>query len=466
MFAAVRGRALAAAGATAGNDGGLGGLGGAGQGGGLYLAGGVVTLTDSTIAANSAQGGQGGDGGDPGTPDAIGGNGGDGGLSQGGGIFNAGPLNLTNSTIADNLALDSLGGLPGAAGSGAPSDGADQTGQGGGVFNIAAVDVANTLIAANTASSAPDFSGDFASARFNLLGIGDGSNLAPAQPDANGNQVGSAASPINPQLGPLADNGGPTETLALQAGSPAIDAGSNGLAVDANGQPLLYDQRDAGFSRIRNSLVDIGAYEFPSAGPNFTDNFNRPNATTLGPDWQFSGSFVPAALRAHYRWRLPLPYFQVQNGVAISVVPNASTKIAAAQVTGQSLQDPTVRAYVDASAPQSVAVGVFARAQSDSDAYVAALTHGGTAEILLFHPATNTCSVLASASAGTNAATLTFTVTGTGPSTTLALFLDKSSTPLVSASGSTQTILDSAGGVGLFAWGADGLIDNFLVSGS
>ena len=52
--------------------------------------------------------------------------------------------------------------------------------------------------------------------------------------------------------------------MALLPGSPAIDAGSNTLAVDANGHPLTSDQRGAGFPRVVNGTVDIGAYEFSS----------------------------------------------------------------------------------------------------------------------------------------------------------------------------------------------------------
>ena len=77
----------------------------------------------------------------------------------------------------------------------------------------------------------------------------------------NGNQVGVA----NPGLGPLADNGGPTQTIALVTGSPAIDKGSNALAVDpSSGQPLTTDQRGTGFARIVDGTVDIGAYEVQS----------------------------------------------------------------------------------------------------------------------------------------------------------------------------------------------------------
>ena len=58
--------------------------------------------------------------------------------------------------------------------------------------------------------------------------------------------------------GPPGRNGGPTQTIALMAGSPAINAGSTALAVDQNGNPLTTDQRGAGFPRV-NGTVDIGA---------------------------------------------------------------------------------------------------------------------------------------------------------------------------------------------------------------
>lgn len=72
----------------------------------------------------------------------------------------------------------------------------------------------------------------------------------------NGNKTG------DPLLGPLEDNGGPTLTHALLPGSPAIDSGSNSLAVDAVGSPLNTDQRGTGFLRIVNNTVDMGAFEF------------------------------------------------------------------------------------------------------------------------------------------------------------------------------------------------------------
>jgi hypothetical protein len=68
----------------------------------------------------------------------------------------------------------------------------------------------------------------------------------------------------NPLLAPLADNGGPTRTHALRAGSPAIDAGTNVL-------PLATDQR--GRSRTSGLATDIGAFEVQSEAI-FADGFD------------------------------------------------------------------------------------------------------------------------------------------------------------------------------------------------
>ena len=64
--------------------------------------------------------------------------------------------------------------------------------------------------------------------------------------------------PINPQLGPLANNGGPTMTHALLATSPAIDKG-NAAAVAGSGGVPVYDQRGAPFTRVFNGDAVPGA---------------------------------------------------------------------------------------------------------------------------------------------------------------------------------------------------------------
>jgi hypothetical protein len=126
---------------------------------------------------------------------------------------------------------------------------------GGGIANRSfgegpPVGIHNSIVAGNTAPSAPDVLAG-ATATFSLIGDGTGSGLT----NTGGNKVGRVApnaGPIDPRLGALADNGGATRTLALLAGSPAIDAAS------ATGCPGK-DQRDV--TRPRGVACDMGSFE-------------------------------------------------------------------------------------------------------------------------------------------------------------------------------------------------------------
>ena len=74
-----------------------------------------------------------------------------------------------------------------------------------------------------------------------------------------GDQLGTGASPLDPLLGNLADNGGPTLTHALLNGSPAVDAGSPATPGSGGGACEITDQR--GTTRPKGSQCDIGAFE-------------------------------------------------------------------------------------------------------------------------------------------------------------------------------------------------------------
>jgi hypothetical protein len=80
--------------------------------------------------------------------------------------------------------------------------------------------------------------------------IGDGTGMTGLSNGVNGNLVGSAAAPIDPLLGPLQDNGGPTKTHAVLARSPALNAGNLS-------QLGVADQRGV----VRAGGVNIGAYQ-------------------------------------------------------------------------------------------------------------------------------------------------------------------------------------------------------------
>lgn len=251
------------------NEAGLGNTGSSGAGGGVFLDSGTGsgTLTNCTFSGNIVRG----DAGDLPT--------------QGGAIRinNGGTYTITNCTITNNQNLTSGGG--------------------GGLSVGANLKLRNSVIAGNTtsvASEGHDVAGNvlLAQAFNNLIGIGVGSNLTGQQ----GNQVGTLAAPIAPLLGPLQDNGGPTHTHALLAGSPAIGGGTSTLPA-----PALPATDQRGAARIFGLAVDIGAYEYDISSPPVAEA-GGPYSTLTGVPVQLNASSsrdldqVPSTLA--YAWDL------------------------------------------------------------------------------------------------------------------------------------------------------------------
>jgi HYR domain-containing protein len=184
--------------------------------------------------------------------------------AQGGGIFNSGTLTIINSTISANQSISIV---PNAVG--------------GGIYNLtsATATVVNSTISNNVAATVAG--GIYNAGTLNLTNtiISGNERLFPlAEEDCvnqgtigtnshNLIQDGSCSPAVSgdPKLGPLQNNGGPTFTHALMAGSPAIDAGDD--AVTGDPFNLEFDQRSFGFPRKSCAHVDIGAYEFGSATP-------------------------------------------------------------------------------------------------------------------------------------------------------------------------------------------------------
>ena len=105
---------------------------------------------------------------------------------------------------------------------------------GGGIdTNAGRVKIQNTIVANNSASF-PDVSGALTSLGHNLIGIGTGGSGY-----VNTDLVGTTSNPLNPLLGPLQDNGGPTQTMALLPGSPAIAAGRSRTWNGISGVPAM-----------------------------------------------------------------------------------------------------------------------------------------------------------------------------------------------------------------------------------
>ncbi|HEX3897008.1 MAG TPA: IPTL-CTERM sorting domain-containing protein [Rudaea sp.] len=189
--------------------------------GGYYA---LIALADTTVSGNSASG-----------SDYVAG-----GVAQSSsdeGSAKYGVVTL-NSTISGNSATGTGTNLSG----GVVLGGA--TGYGAAYF-------VNSIVDGNTASRGTTRNVDVigssrVQAKYSLFGTELQATLS-----GNGNVFAA-----DPKLGPLADNGGPTQTRALLAGSPAIDAGNNDAATN-----FQYDQRGPGFPRIVGPTVDIGAFE-------------------------------------------------------------------------------------------------------------------------------------------------------------------------------------------------------------
>ncbi len=255
----------------------------AGNGAGIRN-GGTLTLTNSTVSGNTTGSAANGTPGTAGgvynsntlliTGSTLSGNTGGGGSA----VYNLRNLTLTNSTVSGNR-IPSVNFHDGAIvddsdnvrtriinctitandGPGVQADIADN-------FSDSSPRVGNTIIAGNGNGGMVDANGLYVSLGHNFIGKGTGSN---GFTDGNmGDRVGPLNSFIDPFLGPLADNGGPTLTHAPFPGSPVLDAGDNAIALDPAGNPLTTDQRGPGFPRVADwadadttQTVDIGAFE-------------------------------------------------------------------------------------------------------------------------------------------------------------------------------------------------------------
>ena len=219
-------------------------------GGGIYAGGNAsITITDATISGNSAAGG--------GAPRVAGGL-----------LADNSSVTITNSTLANNSASGTSYGAGGLMsrvyGSAQTLDvyNTTITGNSGASSNVAAggilvgapvgtlvATITNSIIAGNTGTTADvsRFNNANVIAHSDLLGTALSATYA-----GNGNVFSDA-----PGLGALANNGGPTLTMLPQAGSPALGAGNAALVPSG----VTTDQRGAGFPRVTNGVLDIGAVQ-------------------------------------------------------------------------------------------------------------------------------------------------------------------------------------------------------------
>jgi len=204
-----------------------------GRGGGLYQAGNsAAEIADSTFSGNSA-------------------------VAGGGGISKfGGSLSMTNSTVSNNSTNGTGGGIQNQFGSAFISNSTisgNSAVNGGGLRSSSATVLINSIVSGSISSGDISASGGTLSGSNNLIEDGTGVLADTITGD--------------PLLGPLADNGGPTQTHALLPGSPALTAGPIGTAAS------LYDYRLDTFADSQGASLDLttlggdgtlngGVYEF------------------------------------------------------------------------------------------------------------------------------------------------------------------------------------------------------------
>ncbi len=214
-----------------------------GFGAGIYSdnPGSALTLDRSTVYGNTADGG-------------------------GGGMAAGGELTVTNSTISGNRSVTDFGGgvylfSEAQASFNNVTITANTAARQGGGLLVELPDVAgtprlaNSIVAANSATMDPDCLGVDLSGGYNLIGESEG---CPGFKAASGDRTGTAASPLDPRLGPLAGPLGGTPTHALLADSPAVNAGSPLPPGSGGGACERTDQR---LVARRHTRCDIGAFE-------------------------------------------------------------------------------------------------------------------------------------------------------------------------------------------------------------
>ena len=232
-----------------------GGTYGSVTGGGIYNAG-TLTLSNSTVSGNTVSA--------TGSGYYV--------SVYGGGIYNAGTLTLSNSTISGNTANgggnDYYGGVTG-----------------GGLYNAGTLTLSNSTISGNFAISANDFYGSVSGGGISNGGTLTAKNSIVANNPSGGNcagtftsqgynlsddatcassftQTGDLNSTPAGLYNILQNNGGPTQTIALFSTSPAVDAipvSPINYCTDTNGNPVTTDQR--GVARPQGPACDIGAFE-------------------------------------------------------------------------------------------------------------------------------------------------------------------------------------------------------------
>jgi predicted outer membrane repeat protein len=228
-----------------------------GEGAGIYMEFGVLTILRSTLADNSADG-------------------------NGGGIYTNGTFSIQSSTLSGNTAWGSGGGILNSGGEGTIVNSTLNGNSvaefyGGAIFNAGPMTISNSTISDNHAAGSggiyqDPYPGSPLTLKNSIVALNtSASHFSDITGPFTGNFnfIGTDHPGVDPKLGPLANNGGPTKTMALLPGSPCLNAGDPAFSG------LDFDQRGPGYGRVVFSRIDIGAYELQTPKRRIEDLINR-----------------------------------------------------------------------------------------------------------------------------------------------------------------------------------------------
>ncbi len=359
------------------------GYGSSGYGGGLLVDGAVVL--GSTIAGNTATGGAGG------AAAGASGTAGEGGYGYGGGIASSDLESawLVNSTVVNNTAIPGAGGVDTGGTNGSPGGGS-----GGGVYAdvYGTLDAFSDTVASNTAQGPGSFGGNAwlvsetaSQWTFEDTVIADGTSAegsnceivvedGPPMIDDGHNLESDAGGQceftttaqdmlgVNPELGALANNGGPTETELPLAGSPLIAAGGTCTSTLTNTAPttLDVDQRDD----PRVGACDIGAVQLQAAArvalPTMSGTVSAGSTLSCSAAGAFSGD----GLSYTYQWLLNGSVIAGQSGTTYTVEPGNNGNTISCAVTATAVVGPAITSDSVAVLARGPGVSVWDRSSS------------------------------------------------------------------------------------------------------
>jgi hypothetical protein len=295
-----------------GLDGMSGGSGGSGLGSAIFSSG-SASLVNCTITGNQASGADGAPGGNGRSSSGYccGGNGGSGGSGGSGlgAIYATSGLTMTNCTFVSNIAAaghGAAGGAGGGAGMPPPHGAPGSPGPNGGPGIAAGGLIASNSILINSILANNSPAGD-------TIGTDLGHNLSSGSTFSEPSSLNNT----DPRLGPLAQNGGSTATLALLPGSPAIDAGETASAPAT-------DQR--GFARPCGRAADIGAYEYNEPTP-FTFASDTSAVTITGYNGTDGAVTIPGTIDNLPVTSIGSSAFQYRSSLTSVTIPNSVTNI-------------------------------------------------------------------------------------------------------------------------------------------